>query len=183
MLKIRDDFKKAQEDTTPHVGVANDEMFVIGDATKTENKKHDYTAILRYPQEYAQYVPKESVVGMAQGYVMFEMEFKDVYILPRNDLKIVANIAQMLPFFEKLTPEGSVEDYSNEELIQLALEVDDEVLDSIYAVIGAMLRIDEDTCEHIMWDSALDLIRRFMQDFPEVFNEADFSLGLRTERA
>lgn len=183
MLKIRDDFKKAQEDTTPHVGVANDEMFVIGDATKTENKKHDYTAVMRYPREWAEYVPKDSIVDLKQGYVMFEMEFKNVFIKPRNDIKVIANIAQVLPFFEKLNDDGGITDYTNEELIQLALDVDQEILDGIYAIIAAFLDIDTETSEHIMWQSALGLMSAFMRDFPEAFNEADFSLGLPTERA
>ena len=183
MLKINRDLEKAQEDTTPHVGVAGENIFVMGDANKTENKQYDYEVLMRYPRSMAEHLPQESIQKVNDKYVIFTMEFKDVTITPRNDLKIVANVAQMMPFFRKLDKDGGVSASTDEELVQLAVEVGQEVLNSMYTVVGAVLDIDDDLCSHIMYPSVLELISRFTKDFPEIFNEADFSFGLPTEKA
>ena len=183
MLKINRDLEKAQEDTTPHVGVAGENIFVMGDANKTENKQYDYEVLMRYPKSMAEHIPQERIRKITDKYVVCALEFTDVTLTPRNDLKIVANIAQMLPFFRKLDKDGGIEVSTEEDLIQLAVEVGDEVLNAMYTVVGAVLDIDDELCSHIMYPSVLELISRFTKDFPEIFNEADFSFGLPTEKA
>ena len=175
MVKIGHQMEQAKEDTTPHVGVAGDSVFVIGDANKTENKSYDYKALLRYPKEYAEHIPKEDIVDFIGNSVIVEVEFKDVHISPRNDLKIVANTAQILPFFKKFEDDGGTRQFTDEELIQLAKEVSDDVLDAMYAIVGSVLNLDPTTAEKLLYPSVLGLMGRFLQDFPEVFNEADFS--------
>lgn len=175
MLKISKDMKKAKEDTTPHAGVVDDNIFVFGDANKTENKEFDYKALLRYPKEYAEYIPEEDILQFEGNSVWVEMEFKNVHISPRNDLKIVANMAQVLPFFKKFEDDGGTREFTDDELIQIAKDVSDEVLDAMYTVVGSVLGLDAETTERLHYASVLGLMGRFLRDFPEVFNEADFS--------
>ena len=52
MLKLSAQIKKAEEDTTPYAVVAGEEIHVVGDANKTEVKKHDYTVRFRFPRDY-----------------------------------------------------------------------------------------------------------------------------------
>lgn len=183
MVKISQEMEKAKEDTTPHVGVASDNIFVIGDANKTENKKRDYRVLMRYPQEYGKYVPKEDIFGYNAGQVYFYVDFKDVQVTPRGDIKIMTKVAKIIPFFQKLDAAGDLDKMSEDELIQVAVSVGDEVLDAMYDAVGVLLGMDNDTVSHMDYTSVISMLVALFRDFPEVFNEADFSLGSPTEKA
>ena len=174
MMDLQDELKEAKEDTTPHVAVAGDDLLVIGDANKTENKKYDYKVLMRYPKEKAQHIEKKDIIKEDDKYVFFEVEFKDVEVLPRKNMQIIASIADFLPFFYELREDGNVEDIPRDKLIQIAKELSGDVLDSMYAMVGAFLNVGHDVYDYFMANSVISLTARFINDFPEIFNESDF---------
>lgn len=174
MIDMQAELKEAREDTTPHIGVAGDELLVMGDANKTENKKHDYKVLMRYPKDKAQHIDEKDIIKTVGDYVFFEVEFKDVEILPRKNMQVVASIAEFLPFFYELREDGIVDEIPTDKLIQIAKELSGDILDSMYAMVGAFLNVKSDVYDYFMPSSVIGLTAKFINDFPEVFNEADF---------
>lgn len=183
MIMLENKLVEAKADTTPHVGVDGDEILVIGDANKTEKKVRDYKAVLRFPKHMAEHIAKEDIFNVKGDYVFVEVEFKDIWIKPYRDLSILTHSAEMFPFFQKVMEDGTTERYTEKELIAIATELGDDVIIQVYKVVGAILDIDDELCMKITWPSILDLIGKFITDFPEIFNETDFSSGHSAERA
>ncbi len=174
MIDLQEELKESKEDTTPHVAVAGDDLLVIGDANKTENKKHDYKVLMRYPKEKATHIDEKDIIKTVGDYVFFEVEFKEVEILPRKNMQIVASIAEFLPFFYDLQEDGTVEEIPTDKLIQLAKDLSGDILDSMYAMVGAFLNVKSDVYDYFLPSSVIGLTAMFINDFPEVFNETDF---------
>lgn len=184
MKKISDKLEVAKADTTPHIGVQDDELLVIGDANKTEKKVFNYTVRMRFPSSMEESVGTENVVHRSQSgkFIYVDVEYKDVTINPRNDLKIVRDVAVLYPFFRKQAEDGGLQAMTEDEFVEFAEQLSDEVIDAMYNLVADFLDEDKEVAQKFTWPSVLDLILQFMEDFPEVFNEADFFTGGQSER-
>lgn len=159
-MKVDDALDKAQDSDTPFLVVANDELNVVGDANKTEINKHDYVVFFRIFKD--------------GKYEWVKQEFKDVYITPRNDLKVSRMVTQLLPFFRK-EEDGKTKKFDNEEI--LAIIERDEVLDAMYDTVAAVLNIPDNLKPFMSTDSVVAAATQIMLDFPEAVNEADTFFG------
>lgn len=176
MQDLQKNINEARADTTPHIGVAGDEIFVVGDANKTEEKIKDYKIITVWDKEKAEKfgitdIIKESNDGTK---VAFEMEFKDVKIVPRNKFKINAAVADILPFLTKYDESGNAEDMSTKELTAFSVDLAEDFLDSMYLFVGAVLDVKKEVYSTFDAQSVIEHCSRFIQDFPEIINEPDF---------
>lgn len=176
MLEVKESIEKAKEDTTPHVGVAGDELFVIGDANKIEPQVHNYTVTVIWDRERAEKygIRKEDIVKENDTHVAFEVEYKNVTIVPMNRLKINAAVATILPWFVKFKEDGSAEDMSSAELVAVAREMSDEILRSMYDFVGAVLDVEKDVYKYFEYGSVIHLTTEMLVDFPDIVNEMDF---------
>ena len=175
LMKINQSIKKAEEDTTPYPVVVDGKVHVVGDANKTENKKRDYTIRFRFPKEYAEYF--DEVKETIGNYIIVEVEYKDVYISPRSDMKILAAISKIFPYVKKLNEDGSIEEMTDEELLDVCLEMPDEIEDAMYILCASILRVDESMRDWMLATSVYAFVSQFIDDFPEVANEADAFFG------
>ena len=176
LLKINESIKKAEEDTTPYPVVVDGKVHVVGDANKTENKKHDYTIKFRFPKSYEQYFDG-NVLERIGDYIIVETEFKDVTITPRSDMKILAAISKILPYVKKLDDDGTVREMTDDEIIDMCLHMPDEIEDAMYILTASVLRVDESIRDWMLATSVFGFISDFINDFPEVSNEADAFFG------
>lgn len=174
-LKIANNLKKAEEDDTPFIVVKDDEVAVVGDANKTELKKNTYNLSFRFPLEDERFKTEDSkVVG---SFYLTEIEFKDVFISPRKDLKIVASVMKIMPYFKKLYADGTLADRTNDELFAVFTSMSDEVLDAIYLLVQCVMGIPNDIIDNLLPSSALYACAKLIEDYPEIFNEADVFFG------
>lgn len=159
-MKVDDALDKAQDSDTPFAVVSNGEINVVGDANKTEINKHDYVIFFRIYKD--------------GKYEWVKQEFKDVYITPRNDLKVSRMVTQLLPFFRK-EEDGKTKKFNNEEI--LAIIERDEILDAMYDTVASVLNIPDNLKDFMSTDSVVAAATQIMLDFPEAVNEADTFFG------
>lgn len=176
MLKLSAQIKKAEEDTTPYAVVADKEIHVVGDANKTENKKRDYAIRFRFPKDYEKMFPdaEKSYIG---NYFTITTEYKDVTITPRSDMKILASISRILPYVKKLNDDGTVDDPTDDELIQMCIDMPDEIEDAMYLLTSHVLGVPTTIMDFMLATDVFGFVSSFVDDFPEVFNEADGFFG------
>ncbi|MBP1045095.1 hypothetical protein I6N96_02305 [Enterococcus sp. BWM-S5] len=174
-LAISDKLKKTNEDETPFAVVKDQEISVIGDANKTEVKQADYSMKFRVPQDFFEEKP-EGAKEVGPFYV-FSVNFEDVSITPRSDLKIVDAIMKITPFFNKLKENGDVEGFEKEELLSIFIGAGDEVHLAIYNLVATFLGIDDQLGEYMLPFSVIENLNKIMDNHPEVFNEADVFFG------
>lgn len=155
-MKVDDAIDKAEESDTPFVVLANDEVNVVGNANKTEINKHDYLINFR--------------IFKNGKYEWVKQEFKDVYITPRNDLKVSRMITQMLPYFRKQL-DGETTKFDKEEVI--AIIEKDELLDLMYDTVAAVLNVPANLKDFMSPESVVAAVTQIILDFPETVNEAN----------
>lgn len=180
-LAINEKLKEAEKDDTPYPVLNDGNVYVVGDPNKTETKKHDYTVRFRYPRSFEPYFENIKGADVIGNYVMVDVEYKDVHVAPINDIKVTTGIANMQPFYKKLEENGDISDYTEDEMMKLLEDLDNEILASMYQIVRAFLNIDEQASYYITIPCVLDLVVKFIEDFPETFNEADAVFGLSTE--
>lgn len=174
-LKIASKLNTAEEDDTPFLVVKDDEIAVVGDANKTERKKRNYVLKFRFPLSDDRFRTDDcKIVGK---FYIAEIEFTDVCITPRKDLEIVAAGMKIIPYFKKLREDGSIENRNNDELFEIFANMSTEILDAIYTFVGSVLGISGDLIDKLLPTSALVTLNLLIEDYPEIFNEADVFFG------
>lgn len=176
MLKLSKEIKKAQEDTTPYAVVADKQIHVVGDANKIEKKKHDYAMKFRFPIEYEEMFAdaEKTYIG---NYFTVVTEFKDVTINPKKDMKVLASLARLIPYVKKLNEDGTVSDLSDDEMIQMCLDMPDEIEDSMYSLTANVLGVPSEISDFMLATDVFGFVSTFIDDFPEAMNEADAFFG------
>lgn len=169
-LKIKKAIDKAEEDTTPYAGVVDDQIIINGDANNTEVKKHDYEVKFILPKEMKDLFPDAEVHG---EYILATIEYKDVYITPRQNLKVTSAIAQILPLFKKLKEDGDIENLSDQEAIEVYGALDDSVIDAFYRLVAVALNVDESLVDYMAVSSVIGNTVKILQDSPNAVNESD----------
>lgn len=154
--------KDAEKDDTPFLITTEDELIVAGDANKTQRNIHDFEITFRIPVE------EDGVVK----YTTVKKEFKSVYITPRQETRILKMFTAMLPFYHRVNAEGGVEKLSEEEINLMLVESGDEMLDSMYDLVGVVLGIDQDLKDYMLPSSVLFAASNIIHAFPEMVNEA-----------
>lgn len=168
-----------QDDSTPFLMTAEDgkekEVLVVGDANKTELKKRSYKIVFRFSKEelskfFAQ-VPEDA--WEKSGFYFLEVEYGDVFVTPRNNLKVVDSIMKIQPFFNRLKEDGGIEKFGSEELLSMYVAAGDQLNNAIYNIVATFLKISDELGEYMMPGSVLNTFYNILDNNPEVFNEAE----------
>lgn len=175
LLAIGEKLKKTNEDTTPFAVVKEEKISVIGDANKTQVKSNDYEIKFRIPKDGLEQIPAGArEVG---PYYVFTIKYENVTITPRNDLRIVDAIMKIVPFFNKLKEDGSMESLTNEEILSVYVGAGEEVHLAVYNLVATFLGIDDMMGEYMLPFSVISALNRIIDTHPEIFNEADVFFG------
>lgn len=166
-LKIREELDNAQDSVIPFAAVHNDTVAVVGDANETEIKKNDFKITYR--------IPKRNEDGTI-GTMTQEVEYNDVFITPRQDMKVVRLLTQLLPYFRKVN-NGKVEEYNDNEIIEIVSGMDDEIYDLMYKLVASVLRINPELVDYMTPVSVLVAVAQIIHSYPEVAKEADTFFG------
>ena len=89
---------KTDESDRPYLVKHDDETMVIGNANNTEVKKSDFKIQFRFEKDELESIPKEAKV-INKRWVLIEKEFNDIFIAPKDDMKVVEACFNIYPFF------------------------------------------------------------------------------------
>lgn len=134
-----------------------DEIVVAGDVNDTALNKRTFSVVFR--------VPKVKEDGEIET-VYRKVDYKDVFITPRQDLKIVQAVGDLLPFVKKVQEDGGIGNYTDEEIIALINSLSDEMVDRIYNLVASVLGVEDKLKEYMEFGSVLTVLGEFFQGFP-----------------
>ena len=154
---IDEGLDKATESVVPFP-VVDEEMMVVGDANKTELNKHDFKITFKVPD--------------GDGYKKHVKEYTGVYITPRQQVRINKAIVALMPYFRK-PDDGSVSEYTTEEKLKIMNEFGDEIVDIMYELVAAVLKIDPVLTDYMTLDSVMNASVKIIRMYPEMVNEGD----------
>ena len=163
--EIKEGIDKAPESPVPFPVIHDEKMSVIGDANETQINKHDFKIQFRLPEGVAD---GEKI----DGGILKEVDYKDVFITPRQSGKVVSSLCRMLPFFRRIVDKG-VADYTQEDIVQMLAEFGDDFVDDMYDLVGKTLKIDDALLDYMLPSSAVQATVKIVTEYPEIVNEAE----------
>ena len=196
--ELKDKMKDSQNDNTPYLAVtSDDELHVIGDPNETEIVPADYTVYFLFPdnQKYREKVARTGAVEtdeingrkiegeIPSGQSLAKRTYKDVHITPRRVGSVVSAFVTVEQFFYDVSEDGEIRDMSYEESIEVFRMLNQEILDAVYDVVSAVLKIPKDEQEMILPINALEVATKMVIQNPDVVNNADLFFGLSSSEA
>lgn len=171
MLKIKAAAKEAEKSERPFPVVKDGEMAVVGDVNNIAVKKHDYTLKFRFPASMGIKGTK------VDDYVIQEVEYKDVFINGQDDLKILRRLMELIPFFNKIKEDGSLEERTDEELAEIVLQCNDDIVDTTFGIVKTFLHVDDELAPFMLATSVFEIVAKMIIDHSEAWNEGDVFFG------
>ena len=196
--ELKDKMKDSQNDNTQYLAVtSDDELHVIGDPNETEIVPADYTVYFLFPdnQKYREKVARTGAVEtdeingrkiegeIPSGQFLAKRTYKDVHITPRRVGSVVSAFVTVEQFFYDVSEDGEIRDMSYEESIEVFRMLNQEILDAVYDVVSAVLKIPKDEQEMILPINALEVATKMVIQNPDVVNNADLFFGLSSSEA
>lgn len=181
LIEISRLYKEAENSDTPFAIVKDNEISVVGDPNDTSIKKIDMKIGFRMPVEvYEKHKFKAENPQRVTGYYIFEETFKDCYITPREDTRVLFSLLHLLPFFQKIRDEndGSLEFADKMDLAKVLAFAPKEITLAMYNVVGAFINIDDEVGEWMFPVYVYEGLAKFFKTYPEAINEADLFFGL-----
>lgn len=179
-MEMKRRFDEAENDDTPYAVVDEaDNLKVIGDVNKTELKKYDYTVQFGYRNtpENKEALQGEKIIGETPNYIGVERKYHDAWIPPRKFTEVQATMIQLYKFFNIVTPDGGLRDLTADEALAALHTMNGDMIDAMCAVVGTVLNIPKKDWECMLLLSAIMACMQMAEDFPEVVNGADFTIG------
>lgn len=156
---------KAQESTRPFTVIKNDTLAVVGDANDTELKKFEYEITFKKPT----YDEEGNLVGKTSE----TKRYKNVFIAPRQQTRVVKLLTMILPYFHKVNEDGSLGNYTPFELGEIFSTMDESVYDLMYELVSCVLHIPKEDADYMQFSSVIGSTIKICVEFPEVVNEAE----------
>lgn len=156
---------KAQESTRPFTVVKGDTLAVVGDANDTKLNKYTYEIKFEKPE----YDEEGNLVGKTSE----TKTYKNIFITPRQQTRVVKIMTMILPFFRKVNEDGTIEAYTPYELGEIFATLDEDVYDLMYDLVAYTLQIPNEEKEYMSFMSVIGATLKIITEFPEVMNEAE----------
>lgn len=171
----------AQTDDTPFISTTEDEIHVFGDPNKTEIKSADYTVLFAFPdnEKWRKKIKAngDKVVKTIDRYVIVERKYKDVYLSPRNVGNAITALTMIESFMNEITEDGEVKPLSYEQMLSLMNTMNNEISDSVYELVGSVLRIPYEEQEWMLPMNTTENAVKIVLNNPSAVNEADLFFG------
>lgn len=172
--KMKEAMEKAEKDETPYMAVANEEMHVLGDPNKTETKKGEYKIRFAFPKKWE---VKDEVIKETDNFKVVERTYHDVMISARLHPSVISSFVRIQSFFSMIEDDGSIREPSEDEVKMLLEELNDEMTETIYNAVGAVLKLSPEEKDCMLITSVMTTVIQIINDFPEIINEADLFFG------
>lgn len=164
IIQLKEARDKAMEDTTPFAVMKDGDIAVVGDANKTEITKQDFTLVFLIPGDDGKY--HEHPVA-----------YKDIYLKPRQAVTVQRLMTALQPLFSKVKPGGDIEDYTQEEMIELANEFEGQVMDQLYHLVGYVLGVNKELVDFITPNSVLEAYGKIMVAYADMTKASESFFG------
>lgn len=196
--ELKDKMKDSQNDNTPYLAVtSDDELHVIGDPNETEIVPADYTVYFLFPdtQKYRERVARTGAVEtdeinghkiegeIPKGQFLAKRTYSNVHITPRRVGSVISAFVTVEQFFYDVSEDGEIKDMSYEESIEVFRMLTQDILDAVYDVVSAVLKIPADEQEWILPINALEIATKMVVQNPDVVNNADLFFGSSSSEA
>ena len=169
IIQLKEAREKAMEDTTPFPVMKDGDLAVVGDANKTEINKHDFVLTFIVPDKNGQYVKRD-------------VEYKGIYMKPRQAVTVQRLMTALQPLYSMVKPGGKVEDYTEEEMMELAVAYEGTVLDQIYRLVAVVLGVNDELVDFIDPESAVNAYHKIMKLYPDMVKASDSFFGLSSAK-
>ena len=171
----------AQTDDTPFISTTEDEIHVFGDPNKTEIKSADYTVLFAFPdnEKWRRKIKAngDKVIKTIDRYLVVKRKYNDVYLSPRNVGNAITALTMIESFMNEITEDGEVKPLSYEQMLSLMNTMNNEISDSVYELVGAVLRIPYEEQEWMLPMNATENAVKIVMNNPSAVNEADLFFG------
>ena len=171
----------AQTDDTPFISTTEDEIHVFGDPNKTEIKSADYTVLFAFPdnEKWRRKIKAngDKVIKTIDRYLVVKRKYNDVYLSPRNVGNAITALTMIESFMNEITEDGEVRPLSYEQMLSLMNTMNNEISDSVYELVGAVLRIPYEEQEWMLPMNATENAVKIVLNNPSAVNEADLFFG------
>ncbi len=157
--RIDEGIEKATDSVIPFQVSKDDEIAVVGDANATELNKHNFKIEFKIP--------------MGDKYEKHEKEFKDVYLKPRHETRLVKFMTAILPYYRKVTEDGGVVRYTPAEQEGIRKAFSEDIYDMMYDIVATVLGIDPELKDYMTRKSVTEATANIIEMFPELVNESD----------
>ena len=196
--ELKDKMKDSQNDNTPYLAVtSDDELHVIGDPNETEIVPADYTVYFLFPdtQKYRDRVARTGAVEtdeingrkiegeIPKGQFLAKRTYKNVHVTPRRVGSVISAFVTVEQFFYDVSEDGEIKDMSYEESIEVFRMLTQDILDAVYDVVSAVLKIPADEQEMILPINALEIATKMVVQNPDIVNNADLFFGSSSSEA
>lgn len=169
IIQLKEAREKAMEDTTPFPVMKDGDLAVVGDANKTEINKHDFIVKFIVPDENGEY--HEHAV-----------EYTGIYLKPRQAVTVQRLMTALQPLYSRVRTDGSIEDYTDEEIIQVASAFEGQVMDQLYRLVGFVLGVNEELIDYMAPNSVLDAYTKIMKMYPDMVKASESFFGSSSGR-
>lgn len=160
---------KAQESTRPFTVVKGDTLAVVGDANDTKLNKYSYE--IKFEK------PAYDDEGNLTGKTSETKTYKNVFITPRQQSRVVKILTMILPYFRKVNEDGSIDEYTPYELGEIFATMDEEIYDLMYDLVAYVLHVPQEDKDYMSFPSVIGAALKILTEFPEVVNEAESFFG------
>lgn len=155
---------EAEKSTIPFPVIGDDEIVVVGDANQTDIKSYDFEIEFQIPE-------KNEKTGELT-FKSLKKEYKDVFITPRRNSAIVKTIVDLVPYFKKADKDGTLHSYTEEEVVEIIMNFDNEIYDRMYSLVAAVLGIDDRLKFFMTEDSVWMATAKIINQYKAAVNEA-----------
>ena len=164
LMKMKEAADKASESTIPFPIVKDGNVAVAGDPNKTELNKQEFEIDFRVPDGNG-------------GYVTKTVKYEDVYLTPRRALTASRLITSLVPLFRKANKDGSVSDYTDDEMRDLVKAMDENVIDLMYKLVASVIGINADLVDFMIPVSVLNAVYKIFKVYPDLVNTGEAFFG------
>lgn len=181
--ELKNAVEKAREDDTPYIGMADNELHVLGNPNATEVKPADYVVHFAFPNT-EEYRARAEAHGDEIGdttsdgrYFSCKRHYKSVYLTPRRVGAVITALAQLESYLYKVTENGEVKDMSIEEIYSMMNVLNGELTDATYEVVATVLRIPYDEMDFMLPLNTVQNAVKIAINNPSAVNGADLFFG------
>lgn len=167
-LKIlKDQIKEAESSVTPFPVVTENEIAVAGDANQTQVNPTTFEITFALPRKKGEKVVCDQ----------HTITYKDVYPKPRNMVSIDRMLSLLMPYFMKANQDGSVGDYSDDEMREVLLAFDEDITNIMYDIVAMVIGVDPELKDYMMPSSVFAALVKIIKFYPEAWNEGETFFG------
>lgn len=169
---LKEKFDNAEKSDRPFPRVNdNDKIEVIGNPNNTKTDCHTFKAVFDIPKKIAD---KEGIIGeIKENKVIVTKVYEDVIIDAQSTAGIIGSLATLVPYFYKPKNDGTLVDFTAKEILIMVQSMQyPDFTEAVYKICQNALKISDDLIRHLNALSAVEIMSKVMDEYPDVVNTA-----------